>query len=538
MQFFDKEKTLVVLGLVIVASIPYICGLTADFVFDDRFAIIQNSGIQSDIATELLTRDMWGREAEESHGSYRPVTVASFVVDNKIGGGEPFVFHLSNIIFHIIATLLFFFVVDKELGEKRVGLSIFTSMLFAVHALHSENVFSIVARADILAMILGLCAWLLWRSSRVEVNVLAGVFFLLALLAKEVAIVFFIVPIYRIVAVGWRGNFWNHIVRFGVATGAVAVYLMMRVVFFGLVVAPVGFQSNPLALASWYERLLTAASLLSRAIGLLVVPAVLSADYSFAEIEPVTNLFRFDVILGLLLWLFLPVGVILLRHKKPVLAAGIVFFLVAYIPISNMIFLIPTIFAERLLYIASAGFCLVLAVPLYSFVERHGRLAVVVVSCFIALHGARISIRAYDWQDQYTLFVDTVRASPRSARAWHNLGHANIQRGRLEEGARQLQRAVTIAPQWVEPRSQLGAALVLLGAPPNVAHAHLRQAFEQKTRCSVCARNLVSFYLQHGRPNLARETIDIFREAGGGDVMVQDLERDLIYYEQIEEQPQ
>jgi len=98
---------------------------------------------------------------------------------------------------------------------------------------------------------------------------------------------------------------------------AIGLWLALRVYATGHVAAPVGFQSNPLVGAGAGARLLTAAHLLGRTIGLLLAPLVLSADYSYAEILPVHTLARADVLCALALALALPALALRLRTRRP-----------------------------------------------------------------------------------------------------------------------------------------------------------------------------------------------------------------------------
>src|SRR5207248_6636092 len=122
-----------------------------------------------------------------------------------------------------------------------------------------------------------------------------------------------------------------------------------------------GLQSNPLVGAGVGARLLTGAHLLARAFSLLAAPLVLSADYSYAEITPIHTIWRLDVLFGFALYALIPLRAWYARKRQPALTLASLLFLVAWLPIANLAFLIPTIFAERLLYLPSLGICLALA---------------------------------------------------------------------------------------------------------------------------------------------------------------------------------
>lgn len=56
----------------------------------------------------LLENDFWGTPLTErgSHGSYRPLCVASFRLNHFLGGLEPWGYHLVNVALHAACTVL------------------------------------------------------------------------------------------------------------------------------------------------------------------------------------------------------------------------------------------------------------------------------------------------------------------------------------------------------------------------------------------------------------------------------------------------
>jgi len=56
----------------------------------------------------LLENDFWGTPLTErgSHGSYRPLCVATFRLNHFLGGLEPWGYHLVNVALHAACTIL------------------------------------------------------------------------------------------------------------------------------------------------------------------------------------------------------------------------------------------------------------------------------------------------------------------------------------------------------------------------------------------------------------------------------------------------
>ena len=83
--------------------------LPCDFVFDDTLAIVNNADVKPDASlVEMWRHDFWGKslEKDDSHKSYRPLTVLSFRLHTLWTREEaaPYYFHAINILLHSAAT--------------------------------------------------------------------------------------------------------------------------------------------------------------------------------------------------------------------------------------------------------------------------------------------------------------------------------------------------------------------------------------------------------------------------------------------------
>ncbi|VFV42015.1 transmembrane and tpr [Lynx pardinus] len=99
-----------------------------------------------------------------SHKSYRPLCVLTFKLNVFLTGMNPFYFHAVNVILHCLVTLVLMYTCDKAVFRNR-RLAFATALLFAVHPIHTEAVAGIVGRADVLACLLFLLAFLSYNRS-------------------------------------------------------------------------------------------------------------------------------------------------------------------------------------------------------------------------------------------------------------------------------------------------------------------------------------------------------------------------------------
>src|ERR1035438_4091140 len=98
--------------------------------------------------------------------------------------------HVSNLLFHVLATLLLFWFLNRATGSRwRSG---FVALLFALHPLHVESAAWIAERKDVLCA----CLWFLTLSAYVRYAERGDsrsyrftlLFFCLALMAKPMAV--------------------------------------------------------------------------------------------------------------------------------------------------------------------------------------------------------------------------------------------------------------------------------------------------------------------------------------------------------------
>lgn len=133
-------------ALVFAASfLVYYNSLWGDFVFDDHRAILTNDDLDADKTAVwgVFVNDFWGGHMSrtESHKSYRPLTVLTYRYLNFwLSGLEPLSYHLTNVLLHCAASVLFLLVCFRLLGTRNKWPAIYAAILFSVHSIHTEAV--------------------------------------------------------------------------------------------------------------------------------------------------------------------------------------------------------------------------------------------------------------------------------------------------------------------------------------------------------------------------------------------------------------
>jgi len=182
---------------------------------------------------------------------------------------------------------------------------------------------------------------------------------------------------------------------------------------------------------------------------LMLFPTTLSADYSPADVI-IANDIGFSELPGILLALCTVTLAFMLRRRAPVASFGLLWFIVAYSPVSNV--LVPTgiVTAERTLFMPSVGVMLagaVAALWLFETTERRGRTALVATcGLLLALGVGKSVLRQRVWQNNDVLFDATVRDVPTSYRAHLLRGRNLALKKRLRESEAELRTAIRLFP--------------------------------------------------------------------------------------------
>ena len=427
------------------AAILYLPTLRNQFVWDD-VALIENVDIRTLDASTLkrvFTTNFW--EATETHsGLYRPLTALSFHVDYQVYRDNAGGFHLTNVLLNAIVCVLVLLVLLELFGRFDVALA--AALFFTVFPMHVENVAWVSGRTDILATLLMLASlgcYARWRVNG-RAFTLAGTlfFFALALLAKEIAVVFpAVVAVANLLPIAREKQPAPRWKRWGVVLGMlvlVACYFVVRKAVLG---------SSLLYFSRFTHGFLQAVALslstLAHYAYKLLFPFRLDAE---ADFMPPTRFLNLHTMVGLVIVVG---GAYALyrwrRYSAFVFGAGVIACGLA--PVLNILPL-NQVLAERFLYFPSIGFSLLVALAVV-WGLRHWRH--VVIGVFVALlmaFAVRTLTRSLDWKDEMTLFQKTVEMSGDNARARTSLGASLYKQGQTEEALREFVKATELNPSY------------------------------------------------------------------------------------------
>ncbi|MFC1699992.1 tetratricopeptide repeat protein [Candidatus Omnitrophota bacterium] len=467
--------------------------------WDDKDLIVENRYVkQLKYIPYLFTYSYWRYHHPGTKGLYRPITTTSFSLDYSLWKLNPFGYHLSNLILHIINVILIYFLGLKLVG-KRAGLltiPFLSALFFAVHPIHTESVTWIKNRADLLALLFFLAALLLFikhlqNSRRLTLVYGLSVFcYVLALSAKVLAVPLPLVLLAYVLCFLPKSEYKPGLIKTVPFFVILVLYLVYKLTASagapGAALSPIAHVSIVFKTIGYYLQLLILPINLN-AERLLTIPQSLVAPSVLLSIAAITIVF----------------SLIIKTFKSNKLACfGLLWVLLTLGPVSNILYLSSRPIAEQRLYIPSLGFCLLLAWLLKRLVNS--RLAGALILAITVFYSTTAIQRNRDWRDSLTFWIKTVQASPLSARAHNNLGNAYSDLTQREEAIASYQQAIAINPVYAGAYYNLGNEHYYLDRSKE-AIAFFNQAikFEPQRKPDVY-NNLAAAYQTLGQDSKAK----------------------------------
>ena len=417
-----------------------------------------NSVDDVNLVNDLLNRGSFSWQDcifPSSISYYRPLINTSFILDHFLWNLETPFLHLENLLLHWLNTVMLFFLVRQvalKLDQNYIYAPFVAALLFGVHPINAEAVIWVAGRADLLAtffiLLTLICAFMFLKKQSLLFVACTALVFFVGCLAKET--VLFVWP--GLLLIGYLSSqqteFGPTVNRLPLRQAmlpalaclfSIAGYFILR--YIALHGRDLGLRQVEMVMSSagvgvkapvesidpfWFEKLekgLTVAGFYARKV---VQP--LPLNFGIIEVQEV---YFWPGLLLLLLCLY---SLIHLSWPR-------VFFLTA-VSLGSIALLVSfggiswTPVAERYMYAPTAltTGCVALTGARYlrgksSLWQNTVSLVLCAVVCIAAVG---VYQRALVWQDNVTLYEDTVEKSPSFHTAHNELARAYMKRGESE----------------------------------------------------------------------------------------------------------
>ncbi|MBW1839869.1 MAG: tetratricopeptide repeat protein [Deltaproteobacteria bacterium] len=429
-------------------------------------------------------------------------------------GLNPFGFHFSNLVYHVITVLLVFLVINALTDNIRVAF--LAALLFSIHPVHTESVAYISGRRDILSTLfylLGFYFFIRYRSSsRLSYSALFLLCYLLALGSKEMAVTlpllcfcYDMVGTLQITGIEKKAGSFKRIFR--AIKGVVVKYRYFYLMFF---IAASYFTyykvwiKSPSQRHSFYGEsillhFLTVFKIIVHYLRLMFYPVNLTADYSYNGFPIASSLFDPAVLTAILILACILYGLWRLLITSPLMSLGVLWWFLALLPVCQ-IFPHHELMAEHYLYLPSVGLFLFIALVVIKGLET-GKWRTITYSflcVIVVLFSARTACRNRDWKDSVTLWEKTVKCVPRCLRAQNNLGVWYYNQGRYQKAKERHKLAIRLNPYCAESYNNLGNDY-LAGGLYKEAEEQYKRALQLNPDFEKARYNLGIIYIKEGR---------------------------------------
>lgn len=201
---------------------------------------------------------------------------------------------------------------------------------------------------------------------------------------------------------------------------------------------------------------------------LLLNPWNLCAEYAMGTIPPVLSvadprnlltLITFAAVICLGLYSICGTGK-LCRNTR----FGLALMVLPFIPASNLLFPVGFVIAERVLYIPSMGFCVLVGYGVWHIVSSSDRkilriLVSVGLVCLVAVHSTKTLTRNRDWHSSLTLYNSAVQISPRNGKMFNNLATVHDKNGNRSFAEELFRYSIGVEPEYITGYMNLGYVL-------------------------------------------------------------------------------
>lgn len=482
-----SKQTYAIAALILVPLALYARSLAFDFVrADDVDLIAGNQAFLADWANlpKTFRQSYFDVESQpiDQKTYYRPIVIASFMIDAHVAGARPAMYHATNVAIHTAVVVLLAQTL-VALGASRAG-AFMAALLFAVHPLTASAVAWIPGRNDSLLALFGLASLLalaryLARPIRSTFAMHVGAF-ALALFTKETALAL----LAAFVLYAWL---WESRPRFFIERPRVIVaYALVCSLWLALRTAALGGNAEtPPGPYAYAATGLANSPQLLLDLGKVIFPVRLSVAPDVDALGLAVG--AAAAILG---W-----ALARSRGVRPA-AFGVAWFVIFLAPS----LLVPGLPAyEHRAYAPMLGLAMIVSRTSFpaAGTSRHRSTAMALAALSLVL-AARTAMYAEDFRDPVTYWRSATHAGRWAPIAHVNLGRIYEERGDLGRASDEYRAALALDPETPKANNNLGIVLMALGRPEE-AEAAFKQEIRLHAWNAEAYYNLGVYYKHEGR---------------------------------------
>lgn len=235
----------------------------------------------------------------------------------------------------------------------------------------------------------------------------------------------------------------------------ILIYARMRIMNFET--PKFNKMDNPSSDSScgWLTRILTQNFLYVLNFWLLLCPDWLCFDWALGSIQLVDSLTDLRILSILIFYIFS--ALILLKGSKTVLLS-LFLVIIPFLPASGII-KVGFVIAERVLYIPSIGFSLLVAIGFDRLLKSFEKLKLIFYCLFsflILVMIIKTRVRSKEWSIEETLFKSALRVCPNNAKVYYNIARLATDKNDKETAFNYYHKAIELHPDYESALMNLG----------------------------------------------------------------------------------
>ena len=437
----EKHRVKTALMLVLfslIGGLLFENSLSNPFQYDDFHSIQYNPHIRSLDLMERFSLDPHTFSSQPNGYMFRPLTSISLALNYALHGQEVWGYRVTNLVLHILCSFGLFLLLRK-LGSEVLGIA--TGLVFLVHPLHSEPINYLSSRSDLLVSLCYLSATTLLVGVSLRSLILGNLVFATGLLCKSVAIT---IPVATFAWESSRFGVSKTVRSIGIAWNKYWTLTLLSFLYLAVIWSNRYVQSSIDKMPRAIDvQLLTQIKAVVYYAWMSVVPIKLNIEHQFFEsgrkLGPVV----------LYSSLFLGSSVFcIVKAKDRYLRFGLVWFLITLLPAS--IVPLNILVSERRVYLSSAGLILISAWAWYQFFRAKPTSAIVIGGFMCAVFSLLTIDRNEVWNDEVSIWKDSVSKSPLMPRSRLNLAIAYHKRGESGNALTELKAGLQLRQDFAE----------------------------------------------------------------------------------------
>jgi len=448
----QKQKLIVYVLLTIVTCAVFWQVNQYDFInFDDHAYVTGNSYIRSEFTWDGIR---WIFSAKYLD-VWNPLVWFSFMLDYRIYGLDAGGYHLTNLILHVLSTLLLFWLFNRM--TQSIWKSAFVAAIFALHPLHVESVAWIAERKDVLSAffwMLTLCLYVYYTEKPAFTKYLLVLFsFVCALMSKPMVVT---IPLVMILLDYWPLG------RFALKTSNWIVWQLKEKLLFFILAASISIirityapehfplstriANAPVAFVTYLVKSFWAHSM--------------SIYYPFPDHIQLSH-----ALLAALLILIITVAVILMTKRLPYLFVGWFWFGITIAPVIGIIeisYSAPCAMADRYHYLPSIGIAVMLAWGIPSLIKRKIILFPAAI-IFLFMMGWVSWKQCSYWKNSATLFNHALQVTKDNYLAYQGRGITYGEMELYQQAIEDFDKVISLKKDYVYAYVNRGFAYYNIG---------------------------------------------------------------------------